>query len=107
MEVTETGKNGSVPKISYNCSLPNKRMNFKLVEKYRDRCVYGALRGTLQGHQLRLGIGYGGNALQSTVIGGRGTREAEGPTSPWRMCREWPGLVSAGAGGQSGKLEGG
>lgn len=43
--------------------------------------MYGALRGTLQGHQLPLGIGYGGNALQSTVTGGRGTREAEGPAA--------------------------
>ena len=49
-------------------------------------------------------MGYGGNALKSTVSGGRGTQEAEGPASPWRMCREWPGPAvleqEAGAGGR-------
>lgn len=33
-----------------------------------------------------------GNALKNTVSGARGTQEAEGPASPWKMCREWPWL---------------
>lgn len=49
--------------------------------------------------------GPGGNGLKNAVSGGRGTQEAKGPDSPWRMCRDRPGLGSAGSEARAGRQE--